>query len=177
MKHNYQSVSKIAVMGNVAGSIAIFFYGYISWCVAAHLYWMSWVANWNKTAFWASLIAVLICEWIFLTLIMALSFFQANFIGCTCCCRDPSEVGAIEPAGEMIGTQNFQQYPAPGQVYPVAIEPSVPLGQPNPTQVYPTTQEEYPPAAQPNYDQSAQAPYGHYEANAAPQQVNESSFQ
>ena len=85
-------------MGNVAGSIAVVCYGYISFCVGMHLYFMEYIidnVSWWNWAFFGSFIAVVICEWIFLTLVMALSFFQANFIGCTCCCKDPSESGAI----------------------------------------------------------------------------------
>ena len=81
-------------MGNVAGSIAVLCYGYISFCVGMHLYYMHYVTYWNSL-FWGSFIAVIVCEWIFMTLIMALSFFQANFFGCTCCCKDPTGAGSI----------------------------------------------------------------------------------
>jgi len=99
-----------AIMGNVAGSIAVLCYGYITFCVGMHLYYMNYVTYLNSL-FWGSFIAVVVCEWIFMTLIMALSFFQANFFGCTCCCIDPTGAGTIEPVDVAPVALNYPQYP------------------------------------------------------------------
>jgi hypothetical protein len=88
---------KKAVMGNVAGSFAVLCYGYITWCAGYHLYEMDyiWSNHYYNYSFFAGFISVVICEWVFMSLVMALCFFQANFFGCTCCCKDPTEGGAI----------------------------------------------------------------------------------
>ncbi|CAG5105774.1 Oidioi.mRNA.OKI2018_I69.chr1.g2441.t1.cds [Oikopleura dioica] len=152
-----------AAMGNVAGSIAVLCYGYITFCVGAHLYWMDYVmdhAYWHNWTFFGSFIAVVICEWIFLTLVMALSFFQANFIGCTCCCKDPSESGAIEPVNQAVAPIPPHGYPAvPFQGYPQGQPALMPVyGQPIPA-----------------YGQPMSTPYGQYASHPAPKEVDESS--
>jgi len=151
-----------AVMGNVAGSFAVLCYGWITWCTGAHLYEMEYVYrnSYKGWSFFAGFISVVICEWIFFTLIMVLCFFQANFFGCTCCCKDPTEGGAIEPVNVMAAPQ--MQYPQAINPAPVAV----------PYAPYPTMQ---PPMQQvhmqqmaPVYGQPAQAPYGMYAPNQAP---------
>jgi len=147
-----------AVMGNVAGSFAVLCYGYITWCVGGHLYWMVYVwenSYYSSVAFFSSFIAVVICEWIFMTLIMALCFFQANFFGCTCCCKDPTEGGAIEPVNEIASAQ--AQYPVVIPQYPISGAETYPA---------PMQQLQMQQMA-PMYGQPAQAPYGMYAPNQA----------
>jgi hypothetical protein len=166
-------------MGNVAGSFAVLCYGYITWCTGYHLYEMDyiWSNHYYNYSFFAGFISVVICEWIFMTLIMALCFFQANFFGCTCCCKDPTEGGAIgkdlkivfttvlsEPVNVMAAPQ--AQYPMAvpyqGQMMPVPMQQvpmqQVPMQQ---VQMQPVQMQQMAPV----YGQPA--PYGMYAPNQA----------
>ena len=157
-------------MGNVAGSFAVLCYGYITWCVGYHLYEMEYIYrnHYYSWSWFAGFVSVVICEWIFMSLVMALCFFQANFFGCTCCCKDPTEGGAIgkelklvfttvllEPVNVMAAPQ--AQYPMvnpvpyQGQMMPVPMQ-QVPMQQ---VQMQPVQMQQMAPVY-------GQQPYGMY---------------